>query len=195
MNRLSFQMLSLVVLVLLSNSVAIGADFKIEKALWKAEKSVLVVKATADKGQRLRIENAYDSAQVLKESKLRKETLTARLRSPEQLPCRIRVVNLTTGREVEKDVMSSETKQTPEGCYPTSDSEPAVNKAPVANAGVDQQKQLQTGQTSLTVTPRWKSFQAIRTVRLPSISGQVHLILPILSPPQLLWVKVLISSA
>ncbi|MBV2089642.1 MAG: hypothetical protein KUF72_02000 [Candidatus Thiodiazotropha sp. (ex Ctena orbiculata)] len=153
MNRLSFQMLSIVVLVLLSNSVAIGADFKIEKALWKAEQSLLIVKATADIGQRLRIENAYDSTQVLKESKLRKkETLTSRVRSPEQLPCRIRVVNLTTGDEVEQDVKSSETKLVPEGCYPTSTSEPPVNKAPVADAGVDQRMQLQAGQTSMTVT-------------------------------------------
>ncbi|MEW8257017.1 MAG: PKD domain-containing protein, partial [Candidatus Thiodiazotropha taylori] len=152
MNRLSFQMLSIVVLVLLSNSVAIGADFKIEKALWKAEKSLLIVEATADKGQRLRIENAYDQAQVLKESKLRKETLAVRLRSPEQLPCRIRVVNLTTGRELEQDVKSSRTEQIPEGCFPTGPSEPPANKAPVADAGVDQMHQLQAGQTSMTVT-------------------------------------------
>ncbi|MCG7947470.1 MAG: PKD domain-containing protein, partial [Candidatus Thiodiazotropha taylori] len=153
MNRLSFQMLSIVVLVVLSNSVAIGADFKIEKALWKAEKSLLIVKASAEIGQRLRIENAYDSTQVLKESKLRKkETLTSRVRSPEQLPCRIRVVNLTTGHEVEQDVKSSVTKRVPEGCYPTSTSEPPANKAPVADAGVDQQMQLQAGQTSMTVT-------------------------------------------
>ncbi|MBW9258745.1 MAG: hypothetical protein K1566_16345 [Candidatus Thiodiazotropha sp. (ex. Lucinisca nassula)] len=153
MNRLSFQMLSIVVLVLLSNSIAIGADFKIEKALWKAEKSLLIVKATADIGQRLRIENAYDSTQVLKESKLRKnETLTSRVRSPEQLPCRIRVVNLTTGHEVEQDVKSSDTKRVPEGCYPTSTPEPSINKAPVADAGVDQQMQLQAGQNSVMVT-------------------------------------------
>ncbi|MCG7921395.1 MAG: PKD domain-containing protein [Candidatus Thiodiazotropha lotti] len=152
MNRLSFQMLSIVVLVLLSNSVAIGADFKIEKALWKVEKSLLIVKATADKGQRLRIENAYDSAQVLKESKLRKETLTTRVRSPEQLPCRIRVVNVTTGRELEQDVKSSNTEQIPQGCYPTGPSEPPVNKAPVADAGIDQLHQLQAGQTSIKVT-------------------------------------------
>ncbi|MCG7906934.1 MAG: PKD domain-containing protein [Candidatus Thiodiazotropha taylori] len=153
MNRLSFQMLSIVVLVLLSSSVAIGADFKIEKALWKAEKSLLIVKATADIGQRLRIENAYDSTQVLKESKLRKkETLTSRVRSPEQLPCRIRVVNLTTDRELEQDVKSSDTGQIPQGCSPTGPSEPPVNKAPVADAGIDQLHQLQAGQTSMTVT-------------------------------------------
>ncbi|MEW8219533.1 MAG: PKD domain-containing protein, partial [Candidatus Thiodiazotropha taylori] len=152
MNRLSFQMLSIVVLVLLSNSVAIGAEFKIEKALWKAEKSLLIVEAKADKGQRLRIENAYDTAQVLKESKLRKETLSVRLRSPEQLPCRIRVVNLTTDRELEQDVKSSDTGQIPQGCSPTGPSEPPVNKAPVADAGIDQLHQLQAGQTSMTVT-------------------------------------------
>ncbi|MCG8100243.1 MAG: hypothetical protein JAZ05_14250, partial [Candidatus Thiodiazotropha taylori] len=138
---------------MLSSSVAIGADFKIEKALWKAEKSLLIVKATADIGQRLRIENAYDSTQVLKESKLRKkETLTSRVRSPEQLPCRIRVVNLTTGRELEQDVKSSRTEQIPEGCFPTGPSEPPANKAPFADAGVDQMHQLQAGQTSMTVT-------------------------------------------
>ncbi|MES9833648.1 MAG: hypothetical protein ABW139_15535 [Candidatus Thiodiazotropha sp. DIVDIV] len=155
MNRLSYQVLSIVVSFLLFNGIATGGDFKIEKALWKAEKSILIIEAKANKGQWLLIDNAYDSSQVLADSKLRKETLKVRLRSPAQLPCRIRVVNKKTSQTLEKNVISSDTGKIPQGCSPTDSSEPPPapeNQAPVADAGVNQVHQLETGQTNLTVT-------------------------------------------
>ena len=153
MNKWSFRLFSIVVFCLLSSGIAAGAEFKIEKALWKAEKSTLVVEVKADRGQRLLVENAYDPAQVLAEAKLRKETLKIRLRSPAQLPCRIRAVNLKTAQTLEKDIISGETKRIPEGCSPKEPTEPPpVNQAPKADAGVDQVHQLEAGQTSLTVT-------------------------------------------
>jgi hypothetical protein len=155
MNRWFLQLWLIVLLCFLLSSLASGADFKIEKALWKVEKSVLVVEAKAKKGQRLLMENAYDPDQILAESKLRKETLEVRLRSPAQLPCRIRVVNEDTAQTLEKTVISSETEQIPEGCSPKDPTEPpspSDNQAPVANAGADQTYQLEQGQASLKVT-------------------------------------------
>ncbi|MEW8508320.1 MAG: hypothetical protein AB2598_16615 [Candidatus Thiodiazotropha sp.] len=155
MKKLSYRLLSIVALSFLLSGVATAADFKIEKALWNTEKSLLIIKANAKKGHRLLVENAYDTSQVLAEKKLRKETLSVRLRSPEQLPCRVRVINQTTTQTLEKDVISSATEAIPETCSPKEESElppPSVNQVPTADAGMDQVHQLEVGQTSQMVT-------------------------------------------
>ncbi|MEW8648578.1 MAG: hypothetical protein AB2564_00335 [Candidatus Thiodiazotropha sp.] len=154
MKKLSYRLLSIVALALLLSGIATGAEFEIEKALWKVEKSLLIVEAKAKQGQTLLIENAYDPSQVLADTRLRKDALKVRLRSPQQLPCRIRVINKSLAQTLERDVISSETKKRPEGCFPTALSEPppAENQAPIANAGLDQVHSLEAGQTSLTVT-------------------------------------------
>ncbi|MET0069065.1 MAG: cytochrome c3 family protein [Candidatus Thiodiazotropha sp.] len=154
MKKLSYRLLSIVALALLSSGIATGAEFEIEKALWKVEKSLLIVEAKAKQGQTLLIENAYDPSQVLADTRLRKDALKVRLRSPRQLPCRIRVINKSLAQTLERDVISSETKKRPEGCFPTAQDEPppAENQAPIANAGLDQVHKLEAGQTSLTVT-------------------------------------------
>ncbi|MES9970094.1 MAG: hypothetical protein ABW092_08675 [Candidatus Thiodiazotropha sp.] len=155
MKKLSLQLLLIVALSLLISGTATGADFKIEKALWKVEKSLLIVVVKAPEGQRILVENAFDASQVFADSKLRKETLKIRRRSPDPLPCRIRVINKDTTQVLEQDVISNETEQRPDGCFPMATAEPPpapVNKVPTANAGVDKAHVLEAGQTSMTVT-------------------------------------------
>ncbi|MBT2972141.1 MAG: hypothetical protein B6D72_09040 [gamma proteobacterium symbiont of Ctena orbiculata] len=154
MKKMSYRVLSIVVLSLLLSGIATGAEFKIEKALWKVEKSVLIVEAKAKQGQTLLIENAYDPSQILADTRLRKDALKVRLRSPLQLPCRVRVINKSLAQTLERDVISSETKKRPDSCFPKEISEPppAENQAPIADAGLDQVHKLEADQTSLTVT-------------------------------------------
>lgn len=125
MKNWSNWIVSILTLSLLQVGAATGADFIIEKALWNGERSVLYVEAKASKGDSLTIVNASDDNQVLvSHSILRKETLKARLKSPTPLPCRIRVVNETTGLTLEQDVLDSLTKSQPVGCSTTGGSEP-----------------------------------------------------------------------
>jgi hypothetical protein len=152
MNKLSYRLLSILVFCFLSIGVATGAEFAIEKAQWNTQKSSFVVEVEAGRGQRILIENAYDSTQVLADSKVRKESLKVRLRSPEQLPCRVRATNKSTGEIREKDVRDKSTGLIPQICSPKDSTHPPANEAPTADAGMDQTHQLQVGQTGLTVT-------------------------------------------
>ncbi|MCU7851093.1 MAG: hypothetical protein KZQ80_02655 [Candidatus Thiodiazotropha sp. (ex Monitilora ramsayi)] len=154
MKKLSSRILSIAVLCLLISGIATAAELKIVKALWKADRSTLVIEATASKGQRLLIENAYNPAQVLAEARLRKESLKVRLRSPAQIPCRVKATIKDTVQTAERDVIDRATNKPPEGCSPNGPNEPPpppVNQAPTAEAGADQVHSLQSGQTSLTV--------------------------------------------
>jgi hypothetical protein len=64
------------------------------------------------------------------------------------------VTNLTTGQSLESDVTNTKTGQIPVSCSPKDPGNPPppVNQAPTADAGVDQTYQLQTGQTTLSVS-------------------------------------------
>jgi hypothetical protein len=70
MKRMTIRILSIVLSCFIYSGIATGAEFNIKTALWKAGRSALIIEVKANRGQRLRIENAYDPSQVLARSVL-----------------------------------------------------------------------------------------------------------------------------
>ena len=156
MNRLSSRLVSIAALCLMTGGSATAAVFNIDKALWIDDRSTLIVEVKSERGHRIVVENAYDSSQVIADTTPRKGNLRLRLRSPQQLPCRIKAINMSTAQSLEQDVLSRNSGTRPAGCSPSGPTEPPppppVNQPPVSHAGADQVLTLSSGQSQLTVT-------------------------------------------
>ncbi len=130
-----------------------SSQLEIKTVSWSASRSRLAIKIEAKKGHLIRIENAYASDQVLSRKKLNEDELKLRLRNPQPLPCRIKVIDESSGKIRERDVQDRATRKRPDNCSPKNpDQPPTENQPPVANAGSDQTLTLASSQSTVNVS-------------------------------------------